>query len=96
MLLVAQLRRTVTRNSHNPPMSLVRRGRLSVLPAEELFACVCVLVHDLIVSGAVQVPRHPGPAPACADAELLAIAEVRHLPHPRAAQPPITRLGGRH
>jgi Transposase DDE domain len=50
-----------------------------MLPTEELFVYVYVLVHDLILSGAVRIPRRPGPAPACTDAELLAIAEVRHL-----------------
>jgi Transposase DDE domain len=50
-----------------------------MLPTEELFVYVYVLVHDLILSGAVQIPRRPGPTPACTDAELLAIAEVRHL-----------------
>ena len=50
-----------------------------MLPTEELFVYVCVLVHDLILAGAIRIPRRPGPAPACTDAELLAIAEVRHL-----------------
>jgi len=50
-----------------------------MLPTEDLFVYVYVLVHDLVLSGAIQVPRRPGPAPACTDAELLAIAEVRHL-----------------
>jgi hypothetical protein len=50
-----------------------------MLPTEELFVYVYVLVHDLILSGAVQIPRRPGPTPACTDAEPLAIAEVRHL-----------------
>jgi hypothetical protein len=50
-----------------------------MLPTEELFVYVYVLIHDLILAGAVQIPRRPGPAPACTDAELLAIAEVRHL-----------------
>jgi hypothetical protein len=50
-----------------------------MLPTEELFVYVYVLVHDLILSGAVQIPRRPGPAPGCTDAELLAIAAVRHL-----------------
>jgi hypothetical protein len=50
-----------------------------MLPTEELFVYVYVLVHDLILAGAVQIPRRPGPAPACTDAELLAIAQVRHL-----------------
>jgi hypothetical protein len=50
-----------------------------MLPTEELFVYVYVLVHDLILAGAIQIPRRPGPAPACTDAELLAIAQVRHL-----------------
>ena len=50
-----------------------------MLPTEELFVYVYVLVHDLIRAGAIRIPRRPGPAPACTDAELLAIAEVRHL-----------------
>src|ERR1700753_500287 len=50
-----------------------------MLPTEELFVYVYVLIHDLILAGAIRIPRRPGPAPACTDAELLAIAEVRHL-----------------
>ena len=50
-----------------------------MLPTEELFVYVYVLVHDLMLAGAVVVPGRPGPAPACSDAELLAIAVVRHL-----------------
>ena len=50
-----------------------------MLPTEELFVYVYALVHDLVVSGAVRIPRRPGPAPACTDAELLAITQVRHL-----------------
>ena len=50
-----------------------------MLPTEELFVYVYVLVHDLILARAIQIPRRPGPAPACTDAELLAIATVRHL-----------------
>jgi hypothetical protein len=50
-----------------------------VLPTEELFAHVYVLIHDLMLGGAIVVPDRPGPAPACTDAELLAIAIVRHL-----------------
>jgi hypothetical protein len=38
-----------------------------------------VLIHDLILAGAIVIPPRPGPAPACTDAELLAIAEVRYL-----------------
>jgi hypothetical protein len=50
-----------------------------MLPTEELFVYVYVLIHDLMLAGAIQIPRRPGPSPACTDAELLAIAEVRHL-----------------
>ena len=50
-----------------------------MLPTEELFVYVYVLVHDLVLSGAIRIPCRPGPAPACTDAELLAIAQVRHL-----------------
>jgi hypothetical protein len=50
-----------------------------MLPTEELFVYVYVLVHDLMLSGVLAVPRRPGPAPACTDAELLSIAVVRHL-----------------
>src|ERR1700751_4153692 len=58
---------------------LARRARPSMLPTEELFVYVYVLIHDLILAGAIRIPRRPGPAPACTDAELLAIAAVRHL-----------------
>ena len=50
-----------------------------MLPTEDLFVYVYVLIHDLMLAGAIAVPSRPGPAPACTDAELLAIAEVRHL-----------------
>ena len=50
-----------------------------MLPTEDLFVYVYVLIHDLMLAGAIAVPPRPGPAPACTDAELLAIAEVRHL-----------------
>jgi hypothetical protein len=50
-----------------------------MLPTEDLFVYVYVLVHDLMLARAVVVPGRPGPAPACTDAELLAIALVRHL-----------------
>ena len=53
-------------------------------PAEELFVYVYVLIHDLMPGGAIVVPDRPGPAPACTDAELLAIAIVRHLLGPRS------------
>ncbi|HVB42917.1 MAG TPA: transposase [Streptosporangiaceae bacterium] len=50
-----------------------------MLPTEDLFVYVYVLIHDLVLSGAIRIPRRPGPAPACTDAELLAIAQVRHM-----------------
>jgi hypothetical protein len=50
-----------------------------MLPTEDLFVSVYVLVDDPIAAGAIDIPPRPGPAPACSDAELLAIALVRHL-----------------
>jgi IS5 family transposase len=50
-----------------------------MLPTEDLFVYVYVLIDDLITTGVIAIPPRPGPAPACSDAELLAIAEVRHL-----------------
>ena len=50
-----------------------------MLPTEDLFVYVYVMIDDAIASGAVAIPPRPGPAPACGDAELLAIAMVRHL-----------------
>jgi hypothetical protein len=50
-----------------------------MLPTEDLFVYVYVLIHDLITAGSLSVPARPGPEPACSDAELLAIAVVRHL-----------------
>jgi hypothetical protein len=50
-----------------------------MLPTEDLFVYVYVLIHDLITAGAIAIPARPGPEPACSDAELLAIALVRHL-----------------
>src|ERR1039458_220540 len=55
-----------------------------MLPAEDLFVCVYVLIDDAIARGAVAIPPRPGPAPACSDAELLTIAQVRHLPGRRS------------
>jgi hypothetical protein len=40
---------------------------------------VYVLVDDAIGSRAVAIAPRPGPAPGCTDAELLAIALVRHV-----------------
>jgi Transposase DDE domain len=50
-----------------------------MLPTEDLFVHVYVRIDDLIAAGAIRIPPRPGPAPACSDAELLAIALVRHL-----------------
>ena len=50
-----------------------------MLPTEDLFVYVYVLVDDAIRSGAIAIAARPGPAPGCSDAELLAIALVRHL-----------------
>lgn len=50
-----------------------------MLPTEDLFVYVYVLVDDAIVAGEIRIPPRPGPAPACSDAELLTIALVRHL-----------------
>jgi hypothetical protein len=33
-----------------------------MLPAEELFAYVYELIHDLTLAGAIEVPARPGPA----------------------------------
>ena len=50
-----------------------------MLPTEDLFVYVYVLIDDLVTARVIAIPRRPGPAPACSDAELLAIAQVRHL-----------------
>src|SRR5215472_7687490 len=50
-----------------------------MLPTEDLFVYVCVLVDDAIRSGAVAIAARPGPAPGCSDAELLTIGLARHL-----------------
>jgi len=49
------------------------------MATELLFVYVYCLVDDAIKAGALLIPRRPGPAPACTDAELLTIALVRHL-----------------
>src|ERR1700746_399102 len=50
-----------------------------MMPTEDLFVYVYVLVDDAIGSRAVAIAPRPGPAPGCTDAELLTIALVRHL-----------------
>jgi Transposase DDE domain len=50
-----------------------------MLPTEDLLVYVYVLIDDLISARIIAIPPRPGPAPACSDAEVLAIALVRHL-----------------
>ncbi len=50
-----------------------------MLPTEDLFVYIFVLIDDAIASRAIEIPPRPGPAPACSDGELLTIAMVRHL-----------------
>jgi Transposase DDE domain len=50
-----------------------------MLPTEDLFVYVYVLIHDLTGAGAIAIPARPGPEPACSDTELLTVAMVRHL-----------------
>jgi len=55
-----------------------------MLATELLFACISCLADDAIKAGALRIPRRPGPAPACTDAELVCIALARHLPGRRS------------
>jgi hypothetical protein len=50
-----------------------------MLPTEDLFVYVYVLVDDAIGAGGIAIAVRPGPIPACSDAELLAITLVRHV-----------------
>jgi hypothetical protein len=50
-----------------------------MMPTADLFVHVDVLVDDALASGVVAMPRRPGPAPACSDAEVLTVALVRHV-----------------
>src|SRR5919202_1580113 len=50
-----------------------------MLPTEDLFVHVYVLVDDAIAAGEVTIPARPGPTPACSDTELLTIDLVRPL-----------------
>src|SRR6201993_1465728 len=59
--------------------SVVLQRPPPMLPTEDLFVYVYVLVDDAISSRAVAIPARPGPAPACTDAELLTVALVRQL-----------------
>jgi Transposase DDE domain len=50
-----------------------------MLPLADLFLHAYVWVDDQLAAGEVPLPRRPGPAPACSDAEVLTVALVRHL-----------------
>lgn len=50
-----------------------------MLPTEELFVYVYVLIDEAIRHDAIQILPRPGPSPSCSDAEVLTIAVVRHL-----------------
>jgi hypothetical protein len=50
-----------------------------MLPTEDLFVHLYVLIDDAITDGAVVIPPRPGPVPACSDAEVLTVALARHL-----------------
>jgi hypothetical protein len=50
-----------------------------MMPLGDLFVPVYVLIDDALASGAVPIPRRPGPPPACSDAEVLTGAWVRHV-----------------
>jgi Transposase DDE domain len=50
-----------------------------MLPTEDLFVHLYVLVDDAITDGVVAIPPRPGPVPACSDAEVLTIALARHV-----------------
>lgn len=50
-----------------------------MLPTEDLFVYIYVLVDDAITNGELDIPPRPGPTPTCSDAELLTITLVRHL-----------------
>src|SRR5262245_12474607 len=51
----------------------------AMMRTADLFVEVYVRVDDALKSGAVPIPRRPGPPPACSDAEVLTVALVRHL-----------------
>jgi len=55
-----------------------------MLPTQDLFVHCYTLIDDLILDGQVAIPPRPGPAPACSDAEIIAIVLVRHLLHRRS------------
>ncbi len=50
-----------------------------MMPLADRFVEVYVRIDDALAKGAVHVPRRPGPAPQCSDAEVLTLAVVRHV-----------------
>ena len=38
-----------------------------MLPTEDLFVYLYMLIDDAIKAGAIAIPARPGPAPACSD-----------------------------
>ena len=50
-----------------------------MVPLEDWFVQVYVVIDDAMRGGRLQVPSRPGPPPACSDAEVLTVAVVRHL-----------------
>ncbi|MGH3193697.1 MAG: transposase, partial [Streptosporangiaceae bacterium] len=54
-------------------------GGPTMLATELLFVYVYCLIDDAMKAGVLVIPRHPGPVPACTDAELLTIAVIRRL-----------------
>ena len=65
-----------------------------MLPTDDLFACVYVLIHDLIIAGPIAIPPRPGPAPGCSDAEWRTIVMVRHLLGRRSEAGFLTEVAG--
>lgn len=77
-----------------------------MLPTEDLFVYVYVLVDDLVADRIIAIPPRPGPAPARRDAELLSRherqPETRYRPPPwrpgsdggQRARCPATRAPG--
>ena len=63
-----------------------------MLSTHDLFVHCYTLTDDLILTGHVVIPRRPGPAPGCSDAEILAIVLVRHLLHRRSESGFLTEI----
>ena len=62
-----------------------------MLATELLFVYVYCLVDDAIKAGALLIPRRPGPAPDCTDADLTENCNSPNAPK----TPPPGRAGGR-